>query len=304
MPAGHPEYALPYIFPWPALAAAFTAQWQAQETSEERPAAMSSRPPPPTGPSAARATGGGPPAPGSVGGRADRGGPHGEPVGLEDVLQALGREEAVLLGHPLLQPHVRLDREHHQCSPSVPADEPHPQVLTGSAAGPRSGVGECGKVACMPNRLAGATSPYLLQHADNPVDWREGGEEAFAEARERDVPLLISVGYAACHWCHVMAHESFEDEETAAQMNAGFVCVKVDREERPDVDSVYMAATQALTRPGGRPNAAFHTPDGKPFYCGTYYPPRPAPGMPAFRQVLAAMTDAWRTRREELETAS
>ncbi|MGY1639841.1 thioredoxin domain-containing protein [Geodermatophilus sp. SYSU D00703] len=156
----------------------------------------------------------------------------------------------------------------------------------------------------MPNRLERATSPYLLQHADNPVDWREWGEEAFAEARERDVPVLVSVGYAACHWCHVMAHESFEDEATAAQMNADFVCVKVDREERPDVDSVYMTATQALTGSGGWPMTVFTTPDGRPFYCGTYYPPRPAHGVPAFRQVLAAVTDAWRTRREELESAS
>src|ERR687885_1338648 len=156
----------------------------------------------------------------------------------------------------------------------------------------------------MPNRLAGATSPYLLQHAENPVDWREWGEEAFAEARARDVPVLVSVGYAACHWCHVMAHESFEDEATAAQMNAGFVCVKVDREERPDVDAVYMTATQALTGSGGWPMTVFTTPDGRPFYCGTYFPPRPAHGMPAFRQVLAAVTDAWRTRRAELESAS
>jgi uncharacterized protein len=155
----------------------------------------------------------------------------------------------------------------------------------------------------MPNRLAGATSPYLLQHAENPVDWWEWGEEAFAEARRRDVPVLLSVGYAACHWCHVMAHESFEDEATAAQMNADFVCVKVDREERPDVDSVYMAATQALTGQGGWPMTVFTTPDGRPFYCGTYFPPRPAHGMPSFRQLLAAVTDAWRTRREELETA-
>ncbi|RBY75087.1 N-acylglucosamine 2-epimerase [Geodermatophilus sp. TF02-6] len=156
----------------------------------------------------------------------------------------------------------------------------------------------------MPNRLATATSPYLLQHADNPVDWREWGQDAFAEARERDVPVLVSVGYAACHWCHVMAHESFEDEVTAAQMNADFVCVKVDREERPDVDSVYMTATQALTGQGGWPMTVFTTPDGRPFYCGTYFPPRPASGMPAFRQVLAAVSDAWRTRRDELEAAS
>ncbi|NEK57801.1 thioredoxin domain-containing protein [Geodermatophilus sabuli] len=155
----------------------------------------------------------------------------------------------------------------------------------------------------MPNRLAAATSPYLLQHAENPVDWREWGEEAFAEARTRDVPVLVSVGYAACHWCHVMAHESFEDEATAAQLNADFVCVKVDREERPDVDSVYMSATQALTGHGGWPMTVFTTPDGRPFYCGTYFPPRPAHGMPAFRQVLGAVTQAWTTRREELESA-
>jgi uncharacterized protein len=155
----------------------------------------------------------------------------------------------------------------------------------------------------MPNRLAAATSPYLLQHADNPVDWREWGEEAFAEARERGVPVLVSVGYAACHWCHVMAHESFEDDATAAQMNAGFVCVKVDREERPDVDSVYMTATQAMTGQGGWPMTVFTTPDGEPFYCGTYFPPRPVHGMPAFRQVLAAVSEAWAGRRAELEAA-
>jgi uncharacterized protein YyaL (SSP411 family) len=153
------------------------------------------------------------------------------------------------------------------------------------------------------NRLAAATSPYLLQHADNPVDWQEWGEEAFAEARERDVPVLVSVGYAACHWCHVMAHESFEDAGTAAQMNEAFVCVKVDREERPDVDSVYMTATQAMTGHGGWPMTVFTTPDGKPFYCGTYFPPRPAHGMPAFRQVLSAVAEAWSERRADLESA-
>jgi hypothetical protein len=155
----------------------------------------------------------------------------------------------------------------------------------------------------MANRLASATSPYLLQHAENPVDWREWGDEAFAEARRLDRPLLISIGYAACHWCHVMAHESFEDAETAAQMNAHFVCVKVDREERPDVDSVYMTATQALTGQGGWPMTVFATPDGRPFYCGTYYPPQPRHGLPAFRQVLTAVSDAWTSRRQELEQA-
>ncbi|MCZ2804139.1 thioredoxin domain-containing protein [Modestobacter sp. VKM Ac-2983] len=155
----------------------------------------------------------------------------------------------------------------------------------------------------MPNRLATATSPYLLQHADNPVDWREWGPDAFEEAHRRGVPVLVSVGYAACHWCHVMAHESFEDPETAAQLNAGFVCVKVDREERPDVDSVYMTATQALTGQGGWPMTVFTTPDGAPFYCGTYFPPRPHPQLPSFRQVLSAVTEAWASRRGELEEA-
>lgn len=152
----------------------------------------------------------------------------------------------------------------------------------------------------MPNRLAAATSPYLLQHADNPVDWWEWGDDAFAEARRRDVPLLVSVGYAACHWCHVMAHESFEDPATAAFMNEHFVCVKVDREERPDVDAVYMAATQAMTGSGGWPMTVFTTPDGRPFYCGTYFPPRRVQQVPAFPEVLAALAAAWRTRREEV----
>lgn len=124
----------------------------------------------------------------------------------------------------------------------------------------------------MANRLAAAASPYLLQHAGNPVDWLEWGPEAFAEARRRDVPILLSVGYAACHWCHVMAHESFEDDQVAEVMNAGFVPVKVDREERPDVDAIYMAATTAMTGHGGWPMTAFLTPGGEPFFCGTYYP--------------------------------
>src|SRR5512146_314519 len=140
------------------------------------------------------------------------------------------------------------------------------------------------------NRLKTATSPYLLQHADNPVDWWPWCDEAFEEARRRDVPVLLSVGYAACHWCHVMAHEAFEDPATAALMNAGFVNVKVDREERPDVDTVYMAATQALTGHGGWPMTVFLTPDGRPFYAGTYFPPRPAPGTPSFAQILQAIS--------------
>src|SRR4051812_2015115 len=153
------------------------------------------------------------------------------------------------------------------------------------------------------NRLAGELSPYLRQHAENPVDWWPWGDEAFAEAKERDVPILLSVGYAACHWCHVMAHESFEDAGTAAEMNAGFVNVKVDREERPDVDAVYMSATQALTGQGGWPMTVFLTPTGRPFYAGTYFPPRPGHGMPSFRQVLSAIGQAWQEQRPELEAA-
>jgi uncharacterized protein len=151
------------------------------------------------------------------------------------------------------------------------------------------------------NRLGDATSPYLQQHRDNPVAWQEWGDEAFALARRLDRPVLLSVGYAACHWCHVMAHESFEDAEVAGLMNAGFVNVKVDREERPDVDAVYMAATQALTGQGGWPMTVFLTPDGRPFYAGTYFPPRPAHGMPSFPQVLGAVGEAWRTQRAEIE---
>ena len=132
----------------------------------------------------------------------------------------------------------------------------------------------------MADRLKNATSPYLLQHADNPVDWWPWGDEAFAEARERDVPVLLSVGYSACHWCHVMAHESFEDPDTAALMNDNLVAIKVDREERPDVDAVYMTATQAMTGQGGWPMTVFLTPDREPFFCGTYFPRElfPAPG--------------------------
>ena len=148
------------------------------------------------------------------------------------------------------------------------------------------------------NTLAEATSPYLRQHADNPVHWRQWTPEALAEAAPRDVPILLSIGYAACHWCHVMAHESFEDDEVAAAMNAGFVCIKVDREERPDIDAVYMNATVALTGQGGWPMTCFLTPDGRPFFCGTYYP------KPNFLQLLAAVTDTWRNRRDEVEQAS
>jgi uncharacterized protein YyaL (SSP411 family) len=156
----------------------------------------------------------------------------------------------------------------------------------------------------MANRLASSTSPYLRQHAGNPVDWWPWSDEAFEQARRRGVPVLLSVGYAACHWCHVMAHESFEDEQTAAQMNAGFVNVKVDREERPDVDSVYMDATQAMTGHGGWPMTCFLTPEGEPFYCGTYFPPRSRGGIPGFRELLAKITEAWTTREDQVRAAA
>ena len=152
----------------------------------------------------------------------------------------------------------------------------------------------------MPNRLSRSTSPYLLQHADNPVDWYEWGEEAFARARDLDRPVFLSIGYAACHWCHVMAHESFEDDQTAALINDSFVAIKVDREERPDVDAVYMQATQGLTGHGGWPMSVFLTPDRLPFYAGTYFPPSPRHGMPSFPQVLGAIAEAWTERRDEV----
>jgi uncharacterized protein YyaL (SSP411 family) len=154
----------------------------------------------------------------------------------------------------------------------------------------------------MANRLANATSPYLLQHAENPVEWWEWGPEAFAEAKRRDTPIFLSVGYAACHWCHVMAHESFEDTPTADYLNEHFVCVKVDREERPDIDAVYMEATQAMTGQGGWPMTCVLTPDGVPFFAGTYFPPQPMHSMPAFGQVLRAVVDAWENRREQIFT--
>ncbi len=151
------------------------------------------------------------------------------------------------------------------------------------------------------NRLAQETSPYLLQHADNPVDWYAWGDEALARARQEDKPILLSIGYSACHWCHVMEHESFEDETTAALMNEHFVCVKVDREERPDLDSIYMDAVVSLTGQGGWPMTVFLTPAGEPFFGGTYFPPEPRHGLPSFKQLLTAVADAWRERREEIE---
>jgi len=154
------------------------------------------------------------------------------------------------------------------------------------------------------NRLADETSPYLRQHADNPVDWMPWGDEAFALARARDVPVFLSVGYSSCHWCHVMAHESFEDADTAAMMNELFVNVKVDREERPDVDAIYMQSVQALTGRGGWPMSVWCTPDGRPFYAGTYFPNDERHGMPTFRRVCAAIADAWRDRRDEITAQS
>ena len=150
------------------------------------------------------------------------------------------------------------------------------------------------------NRLADETSPYLLQHADNPVDWYPWGGEALERARTDDMPILLSVGYSACHWCHVMEHESFEDEATARVMNENFVCIKVDREERPDLDAVYMDAVVGMTGHGGWPMTVFLTPEGEPFSGGTYYPSEPRHGLPSFRQVLVAVADAWRERRSDV----
>src|SRR5919109_1257405 len=152
----------------------------------------------------------------------------------------------------------------------------------------------------MPNKLANETSPYLLQHKDNPVDWHPWGKEALSRARDEDRPILLSIGYSACHWCHVMAHESFEDSETARLMNELFVCIKLDRDERPDLDSIYMEACQAMTGSGGWPLNVFLTPEQVPFYAGTYFPPQSQMGMPGWRAVLEAVADAWEERREEI----
>jgi uncharacterized protein len=156
----------------------------------------------------------------------------------------------------------------------------------------------------MPNRLANETSPYLLQHAHNPVDWYPWGEQALARARDENKPILLSIGYAACHWCHVMERESFEDETTAQLMNEQFVSIKVDREERPDLDAVYMQAVQAMTGHGGWPMTVFLTPDGSPFYGGTYFPPEDRQGMPSFRRVMGAVAEAWRERPEQVSRSA
>src|SRR5215207_5477610 len=164
--------------------------------------------------------------------------------------------------------------------------------------------GGLGSLKQMPNRLAEETSPYLLQHRDNPVDWWAWGPEALKHAADEDKPILLSIGYSACHWCHVMERESFENPETAALMNESFVSIKVDREERPDVDDIYMEAVQGMTGQGGWPLTVFLDSEGVPFYGGTYFPPEPRQGMPSFRQVLEATAGAYRTQREELREAS
>jgi uncharacterized protein YyaL (SSP411 family) len=150
------------------------------------------------------------------------------------------------------------------------------------------------------NHLANETSPYLRQHADNPVAWFPWGDEALELAATQDKPIFLSIGYASCHWCHVMAHESFEDEATAADLSRWFISVKVDREERPDLDSLYMAATQSFTGSGGWPMSVFCTPDGRPFYAGTYFPPEERHGMPSFRRVVEALGTAWEQERDQV----
>src|SRR5438477_11053314 len=156
----------------------------------------------------------------------------------------------------------------------------------------------------MTNRLAKETSPYLLQHAHNPVDWFPWGEEALAKARGEDKPVFLSIGYSACHWCHVMERESFENEQIARILNDNFVAIKVDREERPDIDSIYMQAVQLMTGHGGWPMSVFLTPDGGPFYAGTYFPPDDRHGMPGFKRVLVHVLDAYRSRRTDVQAAS
>ena len=152
----------------------------------------------------------------------------------------------------------------------------------------------------MPNQLAHENSPYLIQHANNPVDWYPWGEEALSRARAEEKPIFLSIGYAACHWCHVMEHESFEDPEIAAIMNKHFINIKVDREERPDLDSIYMSATTAMTGSGGWPMSVFLTLDLRPFFAGTYFPPVPRYNMPSFRDLLTGIANAWKNEREEI----
>src|SRR5262245_61196713 len=161
--------------------------------------------------------------------------------------------------------------------------------------------GDAGAAPRHTNRLVDETSPYLLQHAHNPVDWMPWGPDALSRSRLLDRPIFLSIGYAACHWCHVMERESFEDEDLARYLNDRFVAIKVDREERPDLDQVYMAAVQAMTGGGGWPMSVFLTPEGRPFYGGTYFPPEPRHGLPSFRQVLEGVDRAWREDREGVD---
>src|SRR6185295_12186230 len=156
----------------------------------------------------------------------------------------------------------------------------------------------------MPNRLAREKSPYLLQHAENPVDWLPWGEEAFARARQENKPIFLSIGYSTCHWCHVMERESFENKEIAAYLNEHFVSIKVDREERPDVDKIYMTAVQAMSGQGGWPLNSFLTPDLKPFYGGTYFPPESKYGRPSFLQVLQRINDLWNTKQTDIAASA
>ena len=156
----------------------------------------------------------------------------------------------------------------------------------------------------MANRLNLATSPYLQQHANNPVHWWEWSDAAFAQAKRRDLPIFLSIGYSACHWCHVMAHESFEDQSVADFLNAHFISIKVDREERPDIDSIYMQATVALTGQGGWPMTVFLDQDARPFYAGTYFPPTPHHGLPSFMQLLHGIHSAWVEKRAEINTTA
>lgn len=202
-----------------------------------------------------------------------------------------------LLSEPRRSEGDMQDQRHFGHAPIVPGTCPPMRPCTTTQSGSALAAP---RIPGMVNRLAQSTSPYLLQHKNNPVDWWEWGEHAFSEAAARDIPVLLSVGYSACHWCHVMAHESFEDEETADLMNQNFVNIKVDREERPDVDSIYMEAVQTMTGRGGWPMTVWMTPDGRPFYAGTYFPKDRHSGMPAFSEVMAAVADAWATNRNQV----
>src|SRR5215210_238009 len=207
------------------------------------------------------------------------------------------RQRAPARGRARRRPARRPPRDRPPAARDAPAPAAHPAAAPGAGFPAR---GRSGRAGLMANALARETSPYLLQHQHNPVDWLPWGEEALRRAREEDRPLLVSIGYSACHWCHVMERESFEDARIAALMNEHFVNVKVDREERPDVDAIYMEAVQAMTGHGGWPLNVFLTPEQVPFYGGTYFPPEPRHGLPSFRQVLGAVADAWEKRKDEI----